>query len=71
MEDKGEDGEFFTVKVSNADLETIKGGPIKHFNHRADRYIESCQEENRTERIEYTHRNLNLQYKQMVTVELI
>lgn len=30
MEDKGEDGEFFTVKILNADQETIKDGPLKH-----------------------------------------
>ena len=31
MEDKGEDGEFFTVKILNTDTETIKDGPLKHF----------------------------------------
>jgi len=29
MEDMGLEGEFFTVKISNYELETIRGGPLK------------------------------------------
>lgn len=29
MEDMGQEGEFFTVKISNYELETIRGGPLK------------------------------------------
>ena len=43
MEDKGDDGEFFCVKISKADLETIKGGPLKHFKNVTDKSaLESC-----------------------------
>ena len=70
MEDKGEDGEFFTVKILNTDTETIKDGPLKHFIDVTDKLAQECQENKRTERVEYTHRKLNLQYKQMVTIEL-
>lgn len=62
-EDNGEDGEFFTVKILNADLETIKDGPLKHLIDVTDKLAEECQENKRTDRINYTHRNLNLQYK--------
>jgi len=43
MEDLGDDGEFFCVKVSNADLETIKGGPLKYFYNTTDKStFDSC-----------------------------
>jgi hypothetical protein len=42
LEDKGEDGEFFSVKILNQDLETIKGGPTKNFLDVTDRLAEEC-----------------------------
>lgn len=42
MEDKGEDGEFFTVKILNTDTETIKDGPLKHFIDVTDKLAQEC-----------------------------
>jgi len=61
MEDLGDDGEFFCVKVSNADLETIKGGPLKYFYNTTDKStFDSCQDDRKSEKIEYIHKKLNL-----------
>jgi hypothetical protein len=68
MEDKGDDGEFFSVKILNTDEEIIKGGPLKHFIDVTDRQYEDCNESKRTEKVKYTHQKINLQYRQMITV---
>lgn len=49
MEDRGEDGEFFTIKITNQDHETIRDGPLKNAIDVTDRLAEDqCLENKRT-----------------------
>ncbi len=68
-EDKGEDGEFFTIQIKNTDDQRIKDGPLKHFSD-ITRNEDSMIDCKLQEKVSYTHKKLNIEYKQMISVKL-